>query len=124
MSLAISNVYLFDGHEQRPGRHTVHIEQGAFVDLADTTSHDLDFAAYPHATALPGLIDAHLHLAISGADQSEKADPDALVALRMAHNGLTNLRAGITTVRDLGAKAHIDLHYQRALDLKLLRGPR
>ncbi len=123
MSLAISNVHLFDGYEQRPRRQTVYIEQETFAEVADNPL-ELDFASYPHATALPGLIDAHLHLAISGADQGEKADPDALVALRMTHNGLTNLRAGVTTVRDLGAKAHIDLHYRRALELKLVRGPR
>jgi imidazolonepropionase-like amidohydrolase len=73
---------------------------------------------------LPGLIDTHLHLAHSGTDITEKADPDPLVALRMAHNAFKNLKAGMTTVRDMGAKNHIDVHFKRGVELGLIPSPR
>jgi imidazolonepropionase-like amidohydrolase len=73
---------------------------------------------------IPGLIDAHLHLAHSGTDISEKADPDPLVALRMAHNAFQNLKAGITSVRDMGAKNHIDIHFKNGVALGLVPSPR
>jgi imidazolonepropionase-like amidohydrolase len=60
-------------------------------------------------TLLPGLIDAHVHL---GFDASQdpvsqmKADSDSTLLLRMRLAAQRALRAGITTVRDLG-----DRHY-------------
>jgi imidazolonepropionase-like amidohydrolase len=74
--------------------------------------------------ALPGLIDVHVHLAHGGTDISEKADPDPLVSLRMAHNALRHLKAGVTTVRDMGAKNHIDVHFRRGVELNLIPSPR
>ena len=73
---------------------------------------------------LPGLIDTHLHLAHGGTDITEKADPDPLVSLRMAHNAFKNLKAGMTTVRDMGAKNHIDVHFRRGVQLGLIPSPR
>jgi imidazolonepropionase-like amidohydrolase len=73
---------------------------------------------------LPGIIDTHVHLAHGGTDITEKADPDPLVALRMAHNAFKNLKAGMTTVRDMGAKNHIDVHFRRGVQLGLIPSPR
>jgi imidazolonepropionase-like amidohydrolase len=73
---------------------------------------------------LPGLIDTHLHLAHSGTNIAEKSDPDPLVAMRMAHNAYLNLKAGITTARDMGAKNHIDVFFKKGLELNLLPAPR
>ena len=73
---------------------------------------------------VPGLIDTHLHLAHGGTDPSEKENPDPLVALRMAHNAFVNLKAGITTVRDMGAKNHIDVEFKKGVELGLIPAPR
>ncbi len=86
------------------------------TDLLDFTGREL--------FVLPGLIDTHLHLAHGGTDITEKADPDPLVALRMAHNALKNLKAGMTTVRDMGAKNHIDVYFKRGVELGLIPSPR
>jgi imidazolonepropionase-like amidohydrolase len=84
---------------------------------------DVDFSN-PELFVVPGLIDTHLHLAHGGTDISEKSDPDPLVALRMAHNAYRNLQAGITTVRDMGAKNHIDVRFRRGVELGLVPSPR
>jgi imidazolonepropionase-like amidohydrolase len=51
---------------------------------------------------LPGLIDAHVHLAGSGEADSQFRADDGAMALKMLSNAQKNLAAGITTVRDLG----------------------
>ena len=70
-------------------------------------------------TVMPGLIDCHVHLSIDGdADPIGQivADTAAMSALRMAGNAAKTLAAGVTTVRDLGAKDHVDISFRRALD--------
>lgn len=84
----------------------------------------LDFKSEKDIFVMPGLIDSHLHLAHGGVDAREKADRDPQVALRMYHNGLKNLMAGVTTQRDCGAKNHIDVSYRESLALGLINGPR
>jgi imidazolonepropionase-like amidohydrolase len=51
---------------------------------------------------LPGLIDAHVHLAGSGEADSQFRAEDGAMALKILSNAQKNLAAGITTVRDLG----------------------
>jgi imidazolonepropionase-like amidohydrolase len=115
---------VFDGIDLERKLRAVHLADGLFSEQRPANAVEYDFGQEQDATALPGLIDSHLHLAISGADQSEKANPGPLVALRMVHNGLQNLRAGITSIRDMGAKEHIDVQYKRGLELGLIDGPR
>ncbi len=130
MPLLITGVSVFDGlaDDRRPGPVLLDGERivrvGPGADRHAPTAERLDFAHVPDATLLPGLIDTHIHLAISGADQAEKADPDVLMGLRMARHAKMNLDAGITTVRDIGAKHHVDVHFRRALQLGYVPGPR
>lgn len=66
----------------------------------------------PEATVLPGLIDAHVHLAFGGATHSPLA-VQATTRLKVADTICTGLAelvgAGVTTVRDLGAPRYTDL---------------
>jgi imidazolonepropionase-like amidohydrolase len=73
---------------------------------------------------IPGLIDTHVHIAHGGTDPREKSDSDPLVGLRMAHNAFVNLKAGITTLRDMGAKNHIDVEFKKGVELGLIPSPR
>lgn len=64
------------------------------------------------ATLLPGLIDAHVHLAFDPTRTSHEgmAHEDATTLLeRMRHNARQYLHAGITTVRDLGDRDYLAL---------------
>jgi len=73
----------------------------------------------PGLTLMPGLVDTHMHLCFDATGDPighlAQADDDAL-RLRMAEAARRALRAGVTTVRDLGDRGYL------ALDLRD-RGP-
>lgn len=75
-------------------------------------------------TVLPGLIEAHLHLDLTGNDVfAENVQPDpyrTMSALKLAQD---NLRRGYTTVRDLGDRNNIVLHMAKAVNEGLMLGP-
>lgn len=77
-------------------------------------------------TLLPGLIDMHTHLsmAIEGDFVNREVhEGEADAALRGAkHAGIT-LRAGFTTVRDLGAGEFVDVALMRAVERGDIDGP-
>ena len=66
----------------------------------------IDLSRY---TILPGLIDAHVHLAIGGA---------------VRDNALADLRAGFTTVVDLGARTTRLLQLRDSINAGFITGPR
>jgi imidazolonepropionase-like amidohydrolase len=73
-------------------------------------------------TLMPGLLDAHVHLAITELDPAtEAALPPAVLALRIAREIEATLDAGFTTVRDAGG---LDWGFKEAVRLGLIRGPR
>jgi imidazolonepropionase-like amidohydrolase len=73
-------------------------------------------------TLMPGLIDAHVHLAMIDLDPlKEVALPPAVLAFKIARNIETTLQAGFTTVRDAGG---LDWGFKEAVRLGLIRGPR
>jgi len=77
-------------------------------------------------TVLPGLIDAHVHLTGTpgSAFWREAIDTDEYSALVGARNALVTLRAGFTTVRDLGSPGGAGFALKRAIDEGLVPGPR
>ena len=82
----------------------------------------LDWRAH---TVLPGLVDAHDHLTLDvGDEELQSREPSLWTALRGAGNAQRILRAGVTTVRDCGAKAHVDLRLRTAIVAGLIEGPR
>jgi imidazolonepropionase-like amidohydrolase len=76
---------------------------------AETVPRDRDeVIRAPGATLLPGLINLHVHLSLASDNAPfvpyMDAHSDVALALRAAHNSAVALRAGITTVRDCGAR--------------------
>jgi imidazolonepropionase-like amidohydrolase len=78
------------------------------------------------ATLLPGLIDCHVHLSDAGLPDAtaQDRDPPSLRVLRMAEHARRTLAAGVTTVRDVGGRDHLEFGLRRAVQEGLLRGPR
>jgi imidazolonepropionase-like amidohydrolase len=73
-------------------------------------------------TLMPGLLDAHVHLAALDLDaEVEVALPPAVIAMRIAKIIEATLDAGFTTVRDAGG---LDWGFKEAVRLGLIRGPR
>ena len=68
---------------------------------------------------LPGLIDMHTHLIWSGGtDPVRTVEEEGIqvALLHAVHNGNENLRAGITTVRDLGSNENTALSLAKAIE--------
>lgn len=78
-------------------------------------------------TLVPGLIDAHTHLTYDidpGFVLREVTDTPADLALRGARNAGRTLRAGFTTVRDVGSGGFADVSLGKAIDQGFVAGPR
>jgi imidazolonepropionase-like amidohydrolase len=91
----------------------------------DSIDRLIDWSEY---TVLPGLIDLHTHLADAGqsADIAAplKTSPQ-LTALHGANNALKTLKAGFTTVRDVGTyRGLTDVALRDAINSRLVPGPR
>ncbi|MFZ5917365.1 MAG: amidohydrolase family protein [Chloroflexota bacterium] len=78
-------------------------------------------------TVIPGLINCHTHLCLDGSPDPEAAwkrrsiTENVLVTARHAQ---ATLRAGVTTVRDLGGCEGVDLDLKKAINDGLIPGPR
>jgi imidazolonepropionase-like amidohydrolase len=117
---------LLDGRGARVGRATVTIRDGRIESVgtkaAGVTTYDL--SAY---TVMPGLIDAHAHLAWHFNRQDRLHVPGdgetpAQGALAMAANAWTTLQAGVTTAQSPGSPEDADL--RDAIERGGLPGPR
>ncbi len=94
------------------------------AEVADRITQPL-----PHVTLLPGLIDAHTHLAAPLDDGHGFASlvqrsgaQDALIGVKHAAE---TVRAGFTTVRDIGTwRAFTDVALRDAIDAGWVAGPR
>jgi imidazolonepropionase-like amidohydrolase len=88
--------------------------------------HDTERIDEPNGTLIPGLIDCHVHFAISGGPDwlSEANEPYALATLRAAQHARDTLRAGFTTVRVLGGRDGADVALRDAHAKDLIEGPR
>jgi imidazolonepropionase-like amidohydrolase len=80
----------------------------------------------PDATLLPGLIDCHVHFAMSGGPDwlSEVKESYALGCWRAAIHARNTLRSGFTTVRTLGGRDGVDPALRDAQAAGLVAGPR
>ena len=78
-------------------------------------------------TVIPGLIDAHVHMvldpALSSAAEQVAEAPD-IVRRKMVVRAEAMLRAGITTARDLGGGAWLELELRDCINAGEVAGPR
>ncbi len=76
---------------------------------------------------LPGLIDCHVHILNELGPKSKlqaTEDSDAFLALRGALHASRTLRAGFTTVRDLGERSNAIFALRKAINDGMIAGPR
>ncbi len=114
------------------GPSTIVVDNGRIVSVSDGYSNPTDPAAIivdlKSKTVLPGLIDSHVHLSSDrGGEQALLADvrDDApLHAFETQMNGMKTLRAGFTTVRNLGDDGGNTLSLREAIKRGWVQGPR
>jgi len=77
-------------------------------------------------TVIPGLIECHAHTTLSGQPDisASMLEPVPLTAIRAVKNLRQYLEAGYTTVRDCGAPEGIDIAMRKAVEQRLVEGPR
>lgn len=82
---------------------------------------------YGDATILPGLIDAHVHLAFDGGREPVArmlAENDAMQVALMLASARQLLSVGVTTARDLGSRDYLNVDVRDAIAAGTARGPR
>ena len=113
------------------GPSTIIVDNGRIVEVRDGRVPAPAGAAtieLGDKTVLPGLIDSHVHLISDrGGEQellAEVRDDRSLHALETQMNGMKTLRAGFTTVRNLGDEHGDTLALREAVKRGWVQGPR
>src|SRR5438552_4566869 len=110
------------------------IEGERIVEVAPSSvSHDTVAIDLGDLTLLPGLMDMEVNLLLGGPDHASPLNPvqddPAVRTLRAVANARRTLRAGFTTVRNLGLFVQtggllLDVALKKAIDLGWIDGPR
>lgn len=120
------------GQAPRP-KQSIVLSGNRIVSIVDgytdpsTLGRDVELIDLSNQFVLPGLMDMHVHLT---GELSPKSRTEALYvttsmsAIRGAHFAGKTLRAGFTTVRDLGAKPEAIFALRDAVEQGLVIGPR
>jgi imidazolonepropionase-like amidohydrolase len=129
VAVAYRAARVFDGiSEQVVENGAVVVEDGHITSVGPTRDlSNAEVVDLGDATLLPGLIDAHVHLVWSASAEPHEVverESRALTTLRCAANAALHLRAGVTTVRDVGATDGLSVDIARAVELGVLPGPR
>ena len=131
MSILLRADLLIDGSGGMSRDAEVEIHEGRIVRAGErlnaVATSVQDVTDYPGCAILPGLIDCHVHLTLSGtmnvmATYVAESDYDHLI--RAVANMRSALTAGITTVRDCGGRPGIVPALARAVAQGMLPGPR
>lgn len=92
------------------------------ISLADAPTRH-----FAGGTILPGLIEAHAHLSYDGGEGTKRRSfarsAPSLVGVMIA-SARELLSAGVTTVRDLGARDNLSVEVRDLVDEGVVRGPR
>jgi imidazolonepropionase-like amidohydrolase len=127
VSVVFEHATLLDctGRDPQPDTRVV-VEDGRIRRIAASTGptgpREATVVDCQGRTLMPGLLDAHVHLASLDLDPVEEvALAPAVIALRIARQIEETLQAGFTTVRDAGG---LDWGFKEAVRLGLIRGPR
>ncbi|WP_404387288.1 amidohydrolase family protein [Humibacillus xanthopallidus] len=117
----------FDG-ERFIGPVDVVIEDGRVIEVSPARERaDVVIEHLGDVTVLPGLVDAHQHLSwdcsVDPLGWHRDSDDEALLE-KARENARRALRAGVTTVRDLGARGRVSLDLRDELVADPGSGPR
>lgn len=107
-SFVVRATHAFDGERFLPDGAQVHVEGDRIVAVRPRRAplpDGLPVLDHPMATVLPGLIDTHVHLVAGGEPDALALDAGRSAAQReqvIRRSLMEQVRAGVTTVRDLG----------------------
>jgi len=130
--MKLTHARLIDGSGAEPIENATLILNERILDIAPDdrlASHpDPETLDLGGRTVIPGLINAHIHLAFdSTVPESFKVlrdEPAAVTAIRVASRARRMLEAGITTARDVGGVNFIELAVRDLIASGEIPGPR
>ena len=131
MTIAIRHIRILDGRGHKLERGTLVIDGDRIVAIGPDQTVRVPKGAQRvdgrGLTVLPGLIDCHVHFCL-GAEADVVAaveeESSAVTLLKAAELARRTLRAGFTTVRDVGFRDHAVFALKRAIEAGLTPGPR
>jgi len=112
---------------------TIVVKDGRIVEVVggyqdpDSGASDAVLVDLKDQFVLPGLMDMHVHLMVEVGPNTrarQMTDSNTLAALRGASHARATLRAGFTTVRDLGARPESIYALRDAIARGYVEGPR
>ena len=129
--IALVGVSVWDGigEAAEPRPQTIRIEGERIVAIGSEPelARSARVVRLEGASALPGLIDAHVHMTLDPAiarPLDQLAVPRETVEAAMRERALAMLRAGITTARDLGGGAWLEVEFRDRVARGETPGPR
>ncbi|MBL8050956.1 MAG: amidohydrolase family protein [Anaerolineales bacterium] len=90
-------------------------------DAEDKTYQEIDLTG---KYILPGLIDCHVHIAAECLPDSTMTGPWGWTSLIMLKHAQNTLAAGVTTIRDVGGRHHLEFSLRKAMEAGLFAAPR
>ncbi|MEE2658952.1 MAG: amidohydrolase family protein [Candidatus Latescibacterota bacterium] len=100
---------------------------GVVAEITASAPPDAEIVDLGNACLCPGLIDGHTHLSLAGDGRSYIemfSDNDEMMVLTGALNMKRHLDAGITTIREHGARNHVGFTLKEGLSRNYIPGPR
>ncbi|MDO9524160.1 MAG: amidohydrolase family protein [Gemmobacter sp.] len=127
-TILIANGSVIDGTGAAPRKASVLIRDGKVAEVAQTIdAPDARVIDATGQTVMPGLIDAHCHLAFDDAASNAEIfhqRRNALSALVASYNARKLLRAGVTGVLDPDSTFENMIDLRDAIDANIVEGPR
>jgi imidazolonepropionase-like amidohydrolase len=127
----LKNARVIDGTGAKPFERGVVAVEGETVLYAGKAEnwkkpegreiHELDLTG---KTVMPGLIDCHVHIAAECLPDSTLAGPWGWTTLIMLKHAQNTLAAGVTTIRDVGGRHHLEFSLRKAAEMGLFAAPR
>lgn len=124
---------LIDGSGNEPIDYPVVVVKGNQIVEVGTEGNvdipqgeDVKEITLENATILPGLIDSHLHLALGtgGGYDAMMRETDGIQLITGVINAREALHAGITTIKEAGARNRVTMDLREAWKLGLIEAPR
>lgn len=123
--IVLTDLAIWDG-ETLLDADTITFHRGTITAIGDTfeATAGAQRLSYPGTTIIPGLIDAHVHMVLNPDDRAPPAATDAPDTDAMAARAARMVEAGITTARDLGGGAWVELALRDRINAGEIPGPR
>lgn len=127
-SLLLRGARVVDARGARPGSLDVLLRDGRIAAIGrGLVAPDATVVELTGRWVCPGLMNAHSHLCLDGGPDPEAAlreEDRTATVVRSAARLAAALRAGITTIRDVGGSDGIDIELARLVESGEVSGPR